>query len=486
MLKKLLLAATMLCLFVPAMQAQTDLNRTWLSIHVGHNEYDGDLGNEMLEYELKSDWAGGIGFHQYLSPSFDFDAVLTYGYLDYKNGEDGTVDPNPVKANNSFGTKYLNANLMLRYKLANGYIFGQNAALQPFLAAGVGVTPYFGGSDNIYFGESGNDIESRVGFGVPLAAGFDIPLSKKTKIILKATYNRTFVDGFDGQAEGLGRSSGGIDSNIDNKDHDDFLVTSVGFKFNVGGAKDTDGDGIIDSEDACPEEVGTEANNGCPDTDRDGIIDKEDDCPEVAGEAEFNGCPDSDGDGIIDSEDACPEVAGEAEFDGCPDSDGDGIVDSEDACPEVAGEAEFDGCPDTDGDGIVDSEDECPEVAGTEANNGCPQVDFDFADVNFGFDQSIVEDEFKADLDRLAEELMDDTNLQVTLTGHADRIGTEQYNLRLSQRRAESVKNYLVGQGVSADRIFTKGVGETEPLIQDADTQERRQNRRVVIEVSRM
>ncbi len=76
MLKKLLLAATMLCLFVPALHAQTEDHPTWMSIHFGHNEYDGDLGNEMLEYEVNTDWSGGIGFHQYLSPSFDFDSGI--------------------------------------------------------------------------------------------------------------------------------------------------------------------------------------------------------------------------------------------------------------------------------------------------------------------------------------------------------------------------------------------------------------------------
>ena len=476
MLKKLLLAATMLCFLVPAVQAQTENNPTWLSIHVGHNEYDGDLGNEMLEYEVDTDWSAGIGFHQYLSPSFDFDAILEYGYLDYKN--DANED-NPVKASNSFGSKYINANLMLRYKLANGYIFSQDATLQPFVAAGIGVTPYFGGSDNIYEGQSGNDIDSRVGFGVPLAGGFDIRLSDKTKLTLKATYNRTFVDGFDGQG-------GSGASNIDNKDHDDFLVTSVGFKFNIGGAKDTDGDGIIDEEDRCPETPGPKEFNGCPDTDGDGIADIDDRCPEVAGAAEFNGCPDTDGDGIPDYEDDCPEVAGSEEFNGCPDTDGDGIVDSEDECPEVAGTEEFNGCPDTDGDGIVDSMDECPEVAGPKENNGCPQADFDFEDVNFAFDKSNVEAKFEDELNTVAEELMDNADLKVTLEGHADRIGPAQYNLRLSQRRAESVKSYLIGQGVSADRIFTKGLGETEPKVEDADTEQRRQNRRVVIKVSRM
>src|SRR5690625_1557759 len=323
MLKKLLLAATMLCLFVPALHAQTEDNPTWLSIHIGHNEYDGDLGNEMLEFEVDTDWSAGIGFHQYLSPSFDFDAILEYGYLDYKNQEDS----NPVKAHNSFGTSYINANLMLRYKLANGYIFSETATLQPFLAAGVGITPYFGGSDNVFQGDDqiSNDIDSRIGLGIPLAAGFDIRLSEKTKLFLKATYNRTFVDGFDGQAEGLGRSVDGIDSNIDNKGHDDFLVTSVGFKFNISSATDTDDDGIPDEEDRCPQTPGPEEFQGCPDTDGDGIPDIDDQCPEVAGEAEFDGCPDTDGDGIPDYEDDCPEVAGEAEFNGCPDTDCDGV-----------------------------------------------------------------------------------------------------------------------------------------------------------------
>jgi hypothetical protein len=66
------------------------------------------------------------------------------------------------------------------------------------------------------------------------------------------------------------------------------------------------------------------------------------------------GGKDTDGDGIYDKDDACPEVAGLAQFNGCPDTDGDGIQDSEDACPEVAGLAAFNGCPDTDGDGIAD------------------------------------------------------------------------------------------------------------------------------------
>ena len=87
------------------------------------------------------------------------------------------------------------------------------------------------------------------------------------------------------------------------------LQHSLGVTFKFGG-NDSDGDGIYDNEDACPQVPGLEAFNGCPDSDNDGIQDSKDDCPNVAGLAEFNGCPDTDGDGIIDSKDDCPTVAG--------------------------------------------------------------------------------------------------------------------------------------------------------------------------------
>lgn len=111
------------------------------------------------------------------------------------------------------------------------------------------------------------------------------------------------------------------------------------------------------------------------DRDGDGILDTEDLCPDVPGIAALNGCPDQDGDGITDASDKCPDVAGVAEFEGCPDTDGDGIPDAEDKCPEEAGPADNGGCPirDRDGDGVVDADDNCPDEAGTADNNGCPE-----------------------------------------------------------------------------------------------------------------
>lgn len=82
---------------------------------------------------------------------------------------------------------------------------------------------------------------------------------------------------------------------------------------------------------------------------------------------------DADGDGVADSDDACPNEAGLAALGGCPDGDGDGVADKDDTCPNEAGLAELAGCPDADGDGIADKDDDCPNEAGVPALNGCPE-----------------------------------------------------------------------------------------------------------------
>lgn len=89
----------------------------------------------------------------------------------------------------------------------------------------------------------------------------------------------------------------------------------------------------------------------------------------------FVSCKDSDGDGVYDKYDNCPEIEGLKEHEGCPDTDADGVIDSEDECPDEFGLDEFKGCPDTDEDGVPDNEDDCPETPGLEKFNGCPNND---------------------------------------------------------------------------------------------------------------
>ncbi|MEY4902730.1 MAG: hypothetical protein RLZZ292_545 [Bacteroidota bacterium] len=142
----------------------------------------------------------------------------------------------------------------------------------------------------------------------------------------------------------------------------------------MNGCPDTDGDKIPDNKDRCPTEVGTVAAKGCPDKDRDGVADKDDKCPDKGGPAGNKGCPiaDEDGDGLTDDKDDCPNSAGPALTKGCPDRDTDGVVDKNDACPDDAGLVKLDGCPDKDGDGIQDDKDKCPNNYGYALFDGCP------------------------------------------------------------------------------------------------------------------
>lgn len=157
----------------------------------------------------------------------------------------------------------------------------------------------------------------------------------------------------------------------------------------LGTSADSDGDGIEDQDDECPELKGIAKFNGCPDSDNDGIIDPKDKCPNESGPAELDGCPDktdSDGDGILDKQDSCPNLAGLSQFNGCPDTDKDGVQDGDDQCPNQAGTIENFGCPkeekveapkDTDGDGVPDNKDQCPEDKGPAKHEGCPDKDKD-------------------------------------------------------------------------------------------------------------
>jgi OmpA-OmpF porin, OOP family len=138
------------------------------------------------------------------------------------------------------------------------------------------------------------------------------------------------------------------------------------------GPVDSDGDGINNIADKCPDTPGLAAFMGCPDTDGDGIVDTDDKCPDAKGTVAMMGCPDADGDGIVDNDDKCPDVKGSASMMGCPDTDGDGIADASDKCPTVRGVASTMGCPDGDGDGIADADDKCPSESGPRSNNGCP------------------------------------------------------------------------------------------------------------------
>jgi OOP family OmpA-OmpF porin len=214
---------------------------------------------------------------------------------------------------------------------------------------------------------------------------------------------------------------------------------------------------------------------------------------------------DRDGDGILDREDACPDQPGvrtdDPKTNGCPpppaDRDGDGIVDDKDACPDEPGVASPDpaknGCPapkDTDGDGILDPDDACPTEAGP-ANadpkkNGCPK-----AQISQGQIKILEQVQFATNSDRIlpaSDEILqavlkilsDHPEItKVSVEGHTDNRGGKAYNKNLSKRRAASVAKWLVGHGIDKKRLSSAGFGQEKPIDSNETDEGRQNNRRV-------
>ena len=269
----------------------------------------------------------------------------------------------------------------------------------------------------------------------------------------------------------------------------------LGVNIKFGGV-DTDGDGVYDKFDACPEVAGLEEFQGCPDTDGDGITDAEDACPKRAGSIEMNGCPDTDGDGLSDIEDACPNRPGSVEMGGCPDTDGDGINDKDDACPDQAGPSENNGCPwpDADGDGVADKDDACPELAGIAANNGCPELPQDVVStlneegsmIRFKAESAvIVGDDSAAVIAKIKGILDSYPTYYFVVEGHASSDGSTGYNQKLSQERANAVQAALIAAGADASRVSTIAFGEERPIGDNNTAKGRKVNRRVQFAVGK-
>jgi outer membrane protein OmpA-like peptidoglycan-associated protein len=215
---------------------------------------------------------------------------------------------------------------------------------------------------------------------------------------------------------------------------------------------------------------------------------------------------DADLDGIPDKIDKCPNAAedfdGYQDQDGCPDvdNDGDGIPDVDDDCPSRAedfdGFNDQDGCPDVDndGDGILDADDKCPGAPETfnsyQDADGCPDetgmsdCDFPPVYINFKYDSA---DFSHADpiptLDAIAETLKKNPGVKVTIVGHTDSNGSDDYNMKLSLRRAEAVRDYLVGKGVAAGQFMVEGKGESQPIAGNDTDEGRARNRRIEFKV---
>ena len=238
-----------------------------------------------------------------------------------------------------------------------------------------------------------------------------------------------------------------------------------------------------------------------PDFDKDGVPDKDDACPQEKGVADpdirRNGCPlaaDQDNDGIADQNDLCPQEPRGMHPDlkrlGCPlgDQDRDGVFDNEDACPKEALGDKPDparkGCPlpDRDRDGVLDSEDQCPDEASGDKpdakRRGCPTVQAprdeaaeeaflkSLQPIFFAKRSAKLDARNNETLNALADQLRKNPGRKkLLIRGHADKEGKAADSERLALERAEAIKNWLVAQGIAADRLQTKGMGRTLPML---------------------
>lgn len=236
-----------------------------------------------------------------------------------------------------------------------------------------------------------------------------------------------------------------------------------------------------------------------PDSDHDGYPDPDDKCPGKAGAAP-DGCPtDTDGDGVLDEEDYCPREAGPAPK-GCPvvdtDPDKDGVPVPCDLCPSEAG-VKPDGCPikDKDGDGIFDDKDKCidePETKnGFEDTDGCPDKLPDAVKKFQGVIEGIYFDKAKATIRKQSTNVLANAakvlnsypSISLEISGHTSSEGDPAVNQRLSQERADAVKQWLVENGVAPERLKTRGAGSSEPRAEEKNEAGREKNRRIEFKV---
>lgn len=150
------------------------------------------------------------------------------------------------------------------------------------------------------------------------------------------------------------------------------------------------------------------------------------------------------------------------------DSDGDGVPDYMDQCPDTPRGVEVDkvGCP-------------LPVAAPTPAAVAPAPAKLTLTGVNFDFDKAVIRSDDFERLDKDVATLKEWGDVKVEVAGHTDNVGTDEYNMGLSLRRAEAVRNYLVDKGVPADRLTVKNYGESQPVADNATSEGRFQNRRV-------
>lgn len=455
-MKKLVVLFVILISLSIGLNAQAEAYMPYIGIHAGGINLLG--GDEANQWKM---WGGGqIGI--YFSERIGMELSASKGWSRPESDSEF-----------NYVTYLTPISLTLKYNFTKGIKFA------PYIALGAGILNWdlrdvsdeaaedYSLSEKLgisVYGETHKDAMIIMGLG------FEYYLSRVIGFEAGFRYNHIVEHGMD--LAGSGGEQLGI------------AEARLGFNLHFVSAKDTDGDGIKDKYDADPLNA----------EDFDGFED-EDGAPD----------PDNDGDGVLDIDDKEPNIAedidGFEDEDGVPeyDNDGDGILDVDDLSPNVAedfdGFEDEDGAPDldNDGDGILDADDECPNEAetfnGFQDEDGCPdkkpEIIFEtkapiiLDGVNFASGSSELSDNTKNILSKVVSTLNDYPEMILEINGYTDNTGSLAFNMKISKQRAESVRNYLINQGIQPGRLIANGYGPENPMTSNSTKEGRAKNRRI-------
>ncbi|MCD6162068.1 MAG: OmpA family protein [candidate division Zixibacteria bacterium] len=385
---------------------------------------------------------------------------------------------------------------MIPLSLTGQFYFIPESNIQPYLLGGFGIDmAKYENLDST--GEfSSTDLNVKVGAGINFWVGesFTFDVGGRFSYLLSNMSN-SYTGAIPTSLQGVAMDA------ADTRPFLAILEPGINLTYYFGGARDTDKDGIKDKFDQCPDTpLGAIVDEfGCPlDSDGDGIYDGIDHCVETPKGAFVDeiGCPlDSDQDIVPDGIDLCPDtpIGVAVDIYGCPlDEDKDGIPDFKDQQLDTPAGAIVDSLGialDTDGDDVPDGLDKCPETReGVRTDEfGCPLAKpiTEKIILNIKYASGSVEPDggAKAVLDDIVERLQIYSGIKIEINGYTDALGSAKSNLKISQKRAEAIRDYLISKGIEADRLEARGYGEDENFfLAPNDTAEgRHKNRRIEI-----
>ncbi len=475
-MRKILFISFLVILFSFNLNAQIDKGTTFLGSHFSVIQLVGGEENSQVKC-----WWGINGGH-YFSKRLGFEFNASMGW---------TRPPDDL-----YGTRFITYLYPVTTNLR--FNFATDKKLIPYGLLGVGMLYWDvryvtnDTDDHMFWERRGNTINGAMQRDAIINAGIGLNYFFTNSFGLDASARYHMLLEHEDDLSGYNDQQSAI------------LEFRLGIAYFFGAKKDGDKDGIKDKYDLCPSTpkgVKVDSDGCAVDSDKDGIANYKDKCANTpkAAKVDESGCPkDSDKDGVADYKDKCANTPKSVKVDakGCPlDSDKDSIPDYRDKCPQtkIGVRVDKNGCKivekptDSDKDGIPDSKDKCPNTPRNVKIDkfGCEIIKFEaekpiiLDGVTFASGKSVLTPKAKTTLMKVLITLKNYSKMKISINGYTDNTGSFDYNVNLSKKRAEAVKNFFVNSGIQANRLTAKGFGPKDPIAPNNTKEGRAKNRRI-------